>query len=134
NELFPIIAIDVNPSASAFTDAALSVATHIVAPVMPNVHSYSGVKLLCELLRLRGRHDLVRRVIPVFTDFPSQLTSAEADLINAIRDDPDFGARTLPVGIIHSKLPRPRNDDPQGLGYLRNNRVGTNVRTVASLL
>lgn len=134
NELFPIIAIDVNPSASAFTDAALSVATHIVAPVMPNVHSYSGVKLLCQLLKLRGRNDLVGRIIPVLTDFPSRLTVAESDLINAIRDDPDFGARTLAVGIDHSNYLKPRNDDPQGLGYLRNNRVGTNVRTVASLL
>ncbi len=134
SELFPIIAVDVNPSASAFTDAALSVATHIVAPVTPNIHSYSGLKLLCDLLKLRGRHDLVSRIIPVFTDFPTNLTQQDLALMSEVRDDPDFGARTLAVGVAQSKLLRPRNDDPQGLGYLRNNRVGTNVRTVASLL
>lgn len=134
SEIFPIIAIDVNPSASAFTDAALSVATHILTPIMPNVHSYSGAKLLCDFLRLRGQNDLVGRVVPVLTGFKSKLSLADVELIDAVRDNPDFGARVLNAGVDHSAYLAPRNDDPQGLGYLRNNRVGANVRAVAALL
>jgi cellulose biosynthesis protein BcsQ len=135
SDFFPIIAIDVNPSASAFTDAALSVATHIVTPIMPNPHSYAGAKLLCEFLRMRDQEHLISRIIPVLTGFQAnRIPGAQIQLMDAIRDDIHFGQRTLSVGISHSGYLVPRNDDPQGLGYLRNSAVGTNVRTVANLL
>lgn len=134
--LFPIIAIDVNPTASFFTDAALSVSTHILAPIMPNVHSYSGVKLLRSFLEMRGQTEAIRRVLPVLNGFgaPNAARAQEDGLRGAIRDNPDFGARTLQPEFPYSRRFLPRNDDPQGLGYLADQSLGDRVKIVADAL
>lgn len=47
---YGIVVIDLNPGASFLTEAALSVSTHIVAPVRPDRYSKRGLELLDRLM------------------------------------------------------------------------------------
>ncbi|GAM99142.1 chromosome (plasmid) partitioning protein ParA [alpha proteobacterium U9-1i] len=103
---YDLVVIDVSPASSHLTLAAVSAATHVLAPVRPDKYSLRGLKamrrLMDELFALEEQPEFLAVMNDVAPDSP---TDVEED----IRNDREFGASLLKTIIPHSRYFFARN-------------------------
>ncbi len=103
---YDLVVLDVSPASSHLTLAALSAATHVLAPVRPDKYSFRGLKamhrLMDELFALQAQPAFLAIMNGVAPDSPR-------DVEEDIRADSEFGATLLKTFIPHSRYFFARN-------------------------
>ncbi len=103
---YDVVVLDVSPASSHLTLAAISAATHVLAPVRPDKYSLRGLKamrrLMDELFAIQEQPTFLAIMNDVASDSP---TNVEED----IRADSEFGASLLNTVIPHSRYFFARN-------------------------
>ena len=103
---YDLVVLDVSPASSHLTLAAVSAATHILAPVRPDKYSLRGLKamrrLMDELFAIQEQPTFLAIMNDVAPDSP---TDVEGD----IRGNREFGSALLSTVVPHSRYFFARN-------------------------
>lgn len=103
---YDLVVLDVSPASSHLTLAAMSSATHVLAPVRPDKYSLRGLKamqrLMDELFALQELPTFLSIMNDVAPDSPK-------DVEDAIRSDGEFGKSLLSTVVPHSRYFFARN-------------------------